>query len=524
MRAGLAGLLAMAAALVQPEAADADERRFALIAANNTGNSTDPAALRYAREDAQAMADLLVDLGSFAAPDVMLLPEASAESLREGLKHASAAVSAAAKGGLRTLFLFFYSGHAGLDGLHPGATLLSGAELTDLLAGVEADVRVAVIDACHSGALAGIKGATPTAPFLLELPPPPESRGTAWLMSSGSGEKSQESSEYRHSIFTWWLMSALRGAADTSGDGFVTVAEAWEYARAGTTLTSTRTGVAQRPVWKVELSGADSVLLTSVHAGGEGATLQLESWGDYWIFRQGQALAAEVHALVPGRQVALAPGAYLVRRVRADDGVREAVVSLSAGGLVRVGDADLVAVRFERLADKGRPSANLYRSGPQALLEVQTEPLFGFGPWMGGGIGWPVLAGPFWLTPRILSGTAQLSWERERVRMVTAELGLAVGYAFDLAWLLVEPRVAAGAVMAWQEWTRADGAAEHRSSAGTRLSGGMALRFLPFDQRVFVELGAEGGTFVHRRDSGDGSSAWSAAPLFRFLMGFGYVL
>ena len=50
------------------------------------------------------------------------------------------------------------------------------------------------------------------------------------ITSSAAREAALESAEIEASFFSHHLISGLRGAADTSGDGLVTLAEAYQYA------------------------------------------------------------------------------------------------------------------------------------------------------------------------------------------------------------------------------------------------------------------------------------------------------
>jgi hypothetical protein len=48
-------------------------------------------------------------------------------------------------------------------------------------------------------------------------------RGHAFLTSSAASEVAQESDRIRASYFTYYLVSGLRGAADVTGEGKVTL-------------------------------------------------------------------------------------------------------------------------------------------------------------------------------------------------------------------------------------------------------------------------------------------------------------
>jgi uncharacterized caspase-like protein len=90
-------------------------------------------------------------------------------------------------------------------------------------------------------------------------------RGEALLTSSTSDELARESDALRGSFFTHHLVSGLRGAADQSKDGRVTLAEAYDYAYAKT-VTQAEGG--QHPTFKYDLAGRGDVVLTALADAG----------------------------------------------------------------------------------------------------------------------------------------------------------------------------------------------------------------------------------------------------------------
>ena len=85
------------------------------------------------------------------------------------------------------------------------------------------------------------------------------------LTSSAATEDALESKEIRGSFFTNNLVSGLRGAADASGDGHITLGEAYRYAYAGTVASTVDTVVgAQHPGYAYQLSGMGEIVLTEL--------------------------------------------------------------------------------------------------------------------------------------------------------------------------------------------------------------------------------------------------------------------
>jgi len=99
------------------------------------------------------------------------------------------------------LFVYF-SGHADVSSLHLGDSRLSFQRLKELAAGVGADVNVLVVDACRSGGLTRVKGATPAEPFEIKAEDRLDSLGLAIITSSAAGEDAQESERLSGGIFT----------------------------------------------------------------------------------------------------------------------------------------------------------------------------------------------------------------------------------------------------------------------------------------------------------------------------------
>src|SRR5207244_12652664 len=106
---------------------------------------------------------------------------------------------------------------------------LEFAALRTLLAATGADVQLAIVDTCRSGALVGVKGGAPGPSFQIRLDDEDlASTGYVFLTSSAGAELALESPDIRGSFFTHHLVSGLLGQADVSGDRRVSPAEASE--------------------------------------------------------------------------------------------------------------------------------------------------------------------------------------------------------------------------------------------------------------------------------------------------------
>jgi hypothetical protein len=150
----------------------AQVRRFALIAGNNHGLSSD-ITLRHAVSDAERVSSVLNEIGGFAPENVLLLRDASADSFRQALSAMYDRIKVQAPRESSLLFLY-YSGHADAQDLHLRDSRFALSELGQLARAAPTSVRLVILDACQSGALTRVKGGRVQQAFAL----PDEERQT----------------------------------------------------------------------------------------------------------------------------------------------------------------------------------------------------------------------------------------------------------------------------------------------------------------------------------------------------------
>lgn len=257
--ASVGGLLALLAA--EAHAAEPAARRYALLVGANDGGPY-RTRLKYAHDDARQMGSVLSDLGGVSPVDRTLVFDPDASGLSRALDDLEAALRDDPPDA-RTEVLFYYSGHSDAQGLLLGTERFAYTDLRARLEALPADVRVGVLDSCASGALVRGKGGRPIAPFLLDEASAVS--GTAFLTSASADEEAQEADVIGGSFFTFHLVSAMRGAADTDGDRRVTLGEAYRYAFDETlATTSTTLHGAQHAAWDLDLSGTGDLVLTDL--------------------------------------------------------------------------------------------------------------------------------------------------------------------------------------------------------------------------------------------------------------------
>jgi hypothetical protein len=312
----LLAVIAIIAATTGPVLAST--KRIAVIVGNNQGNPGRP-QLHYAGADAAKFARVLVELGGVAPADRFLLEDQSAAALSKTFEQVRQRVLGFHKDpGVRVVIVFYFSGHSDGVALELGRDRVTFSELRRWLASVGADVRIALVDSCKSGALLATKGGKPSAEFQIRMTDELASTGEVLLTSSAADEVALESSEIGGSYFTHHFVSGLRGAADISGDGLVTLTEAYQYAYARTVKTTGETIVGvQHPAYDYRLSGQGELVLAELSK--RSGTLQLPSGFDRIVVIDvaHDQVIAEITA---GSQatIAVPPGRYRIRASRSD--------------------------------------------------------------------------------------------------------------------------------------------------------------------------------------------------------------
>lgn len=342
----------VALCLLASSVAVAETRRVAVVVGNNTGDAGQQ-PLRYAEVDADKVGRVLTELGGVAEADLFLVQGQRLPALQAVLKRAAAAINAYQRKGDRVVAIFYYSGHSDGLALELDRDRLTFLALREWLASTGADVRLALVDSCKSGALVAAKGGAFGPAFSIRLTDEVSATGEALLTSSASDENALESTEIGGSFFTHHLVSGLRGAADASGDGRVTLNEAYEYAYKHTITTSGATLAGpQHPTYDYRITGQGELVLTElarrtaalvVPAGFERA-LVIEGGKDQVIAELGRGERP---------QIALSPGTY-VARVWKTGKVFEARVSLAAGQIRAVQWQELHEVTLATSTAKGR--------------------------------------------------------------------------------------------------------------------------------------------------------------------------
>jgi hypothetical protein len=335
-------LLAALPATARAQGDSHTTRRFAIIVGSNHGGAA-RTELRFAQRDARAVAAVLEQLGGVDHRDRILLLEPSPEQLQIAFSQLQTQARLSRERGQRTELLFYYSGHSDEEGLMLGEERVNYRQLRDGLASVGASVHVGVLDSCASGALTRLKGGERRAPFLLDKSNAVQ--GHAFLTSASADEGAQESDRVGASFFTHYLVSGLRGAADFSGDGRVTLNEAYRFAFDETLARTEGTHAGpQHASYDIQLVGTGDLVMTDLRQPAAALQIPKQLSGRMFLRDSRGNLVVELNKPA-GRQVELALDAQSYQILLDQDGkLSRAGIELPANTTTILSMASFVAV------------------------------------------------------------------------------------------------------------------------------------------------------------------------------------
>lgn len=327
-------------------------KRFAMaVGANNGGK--DRVLLHYAVSDAQAMLNVFEDLGGVDGEDILLLEEPDVRTFYTEMGKLQSRIEKSRIDYARTEFIFYYSGHSDEDSILLGDEKISHENLRDTINGINADVRIAILDSCASGAFTRIKGGKKRLPFLMDSAY--NMRGFAVMTSSSANEASQESDLIRSSFFTHYLISGMRGAADMTQDGRVTMNEAYQFAFNETLAKTTKTiSGPQHPFTDIQMSGTGDVVMTDVRRASAILVLSEQIFGQIFIHDRNDRLVVEL-TKPPGRtiELGLEEGRYRVINIP-EAGVFESRIELTKGDEYKLTPSEFAETDVEYTTPRGQ--------------------------------------------------------------------------------------------------------------------------------------------------------------------------
>ncbi len=349
-------------------------RRYLLAFGENLG-AADDVPLRYAEQDARNFADTLRSVGGVRAEDAKVETELTAAKVETLL--AVARQRLRAEGAGRNDLLYVYvSAHAGEGELHLRGTRLPLGSLRTFVDEAPVGVAILVVDTCNAAWRNRQKGLEPVTTRTVAIERA-EVEGRVFIASSGPTESALESDRFGGSYFTGHLVAGLRGAADTSRDGQVTLQEAFAYAYSRTIESSLGSGTHQTPHYEMEIQGQRDIVLSEPSKARGLLSLQVERAGDWSASPLDSDGPAERFAKGSGPVLfALEPGVWRVRTAMGDADLQDDVTILD-GGVTTIDDALMSA--WERSPSRSKGQARLFTLGVGGAVSsglVSTHPAY----------------------------------------------------------------------------------------------------------------------------------------------------
>jgi hypothetical protein len=360
--------------------ATTEVRRYALAVGSNYWGP-ERHTLRYAVSDAESFARVMETLGGVDSSDLIQLSQPSLIQLEDALEDLRHRIEDSPRSE-RTQVMVYFSGHANETGLLLGEEVFSYRSLRNWMDLVEADVRIAVLDACASGVITRLKGTRRRSPFLVDESS--DMRGHAFLTSSSADEVAQESDRIGGSFFTHYLVSGLRGAADTSGEGKVTLNEAYQFAFHETLGRTTETKAGpQHPSYDINLSGTGEVVMTDVRQTSAILVLDDDLSGRFFVRDANERLVVELYKIRGGTvELGLEPGTYQVR-CETESGASVSTAALEEGGQFVLARANFTTAQQEPVVVRGGERVHPRFGGMDGRWRLGGR----LGSWYYGGLG-----------------------------------------------------------------------------------------------------------------------------------------
>lgn len=227
--------------------------------------------LRSIVNDVKALEQTLCQRGDFMMQHVKSLHDRSfgQRPTREGIEKAVQEFLARPQAGDRLVVYFSGHGFRDADGAlylapldcdpsDPEKTGVPVRWLREQVASCKAGTKIVILDACHAGSERSVAGTRQQVGS--------EDVGEAFrdldrvvtIASSSASQPSRLDPDHDHSLFTYWLIEGLKGSADSSRDGVVTIDELFGFVHQAVSRRSESLGGRQTPV-RIVRPGVDGV-------------------------------------------------------------------------------------------------------------------------------------------------------------------------------------------------------------------------------------------------------------------------
>lgn len=349
-------------------------RRYSLIVGANNGGAG-RVKLKYAVSDAKSLQNVLRRMGGVDGSDDIILVEPDRRGLFNAINRLHGKIRREKKKYRRTELIFYYSGHSDEEGILLNRERVSYREIKRNIRSIPVDVHIAILDSCSSGAFTRLKGGKMRSPFLMDTSF--DMKGYAFMTSSSNTEASQESDRIGGSFFTHYLVSGLRGAADTTRDGRVTINEAYQYAYAETLARTEKTlSGPQHPHYNIRMTGKGDVIMTDIRKSAAGLNFDKNLYGRISIRDRYNRLVAELNKPA-GRSIAMGldAGRYTIINER-NGSLYETSLYVRGGSQRRISAGSLKTTGRESTIARGSQDLSDYQT---MWFSFQFIPSFGPG-------------------------------------------------------------------------------------------------------------------------------------------------
>ncbi len=221
-----------------PQGRDRRKDAVALVIANRRYRNPDVPDVDFAHRDGEFIRQYLVRTLGYREGNILLYQDATLSNFRTALKKLS---NTARKGS--DVFVY-YTGHGAPDpgekagyfvpvDCDPNYVKVGGLALDDFydeLGRIKAGSVTVVIDACFSGASQAGMLIKEASPIYISREDPAAGLKDGVVLTSASGDQiSSWHPEQKHSLYTYYFLKGLQGAADANGDRSLTVGELQAY-------------------------------------------------------------------------------------------------------------------------------------------------------------------------------------------------------------------------------------------------------------------------------------------------------
>ncbi|MFN8322438.1 MAG: caspase family protein [Chitinophagales bacterium] len=193
--------------------------------------------LRYTVDDAQAMYDFWISPNGGRIPKERIVLLLDSNARHENILNAANKLFRLA--GKNDLIITFLSGHGNVGSFITFNGDMQYAYLERILKKSKALRKICIIDACHSGSVScdkfNLQGgrvmSDEDAIRLFYSAIRKSAHEITYLLACRADELSQERKDLGHGVFTYYLLEALKGAADMDKNSLISLEEAYLYLR-----------------------------------------------------------------------------------------------------------------------------------------------------------------------------------------------------------------------------------------------------------------------------------------------------